>query len=203
MDNEKLNILHDHYKESFSLIREMEKRRDRFFILIIAITGGLLFGVQYSESIPSMIKFISIGFVNFDLSLTPYFVLISVGWLYLFVTILKYCQLVINIERKYKYIHLLEDKVSTIFKDSSVYCREGRGYLDNYPFFSDVVWIFYILLFPLIIIISLTFVLFFEWKADSIPPYHFVFDGILAFGIILLFLTQRFSPLIKRLFKKS
>lgn len=40
-------VLHDHYEESFSYIREREKERDRLFLILIALISLLALEIQY------------------------------------------------------------------------------------------------------------------------------------------------------------
>ena len=46
-DSPRLEILHDHYKESFSYIRERERERDRLFLILIALFALLALEIQY------------------------------------------------------------------------------------------------------------------------------------------------------------
>ena len=46
-DSPRLEVLHDHYKESFSYIRERERERDRLFLILIALFALLALEIQY------------------------------------------------------------------------------------------------------------------------------------------------------------
>ncbi len=196
-DNIKLEVLHDHYKESFSHIREREKQRDRLFLFLIALIGVLFLEIQYADIFSTILGNVKFEFIELHISVMPISVFLSVTWTYLFVIVLKYCQSTIIIERQYEYLHHIEDKISQLFGDQSVYCREGKAYLDKYPLFSNIVWIFYILLFPIIIILSVGLIIYLESYKIEAPLYHLIYDLVLAIGIFVSFMFYRFFPLIK------
>lgn len=191
MNDIKLNILHDHYKESFLYIRDREKQRDRLFLFIIALIGILFLEIQYAEIFPNIFKSISLESFNLNLSTIPIFVFLSITWTYLFVLILKYCQIAIGIEKQYEYLHILEKKISNIFNDKEIYSREGRAYLKNYPIFSEFAWIFYVLIFPIIVILSTALLLYFEWNMENTVYYHLIYDSLLVLGVALSFILYR------------
>jgi hypothetical protein len=164
MNDIKLNILHDHYKESFSYICDREKQRDCLFLFIIALIGILFLEIQYAEIFPNIFKSINLESFNLNLSTIPIFVFLSITWTYLFVLILKYCQIAIGIEKQYEYLHILEKKISNIFNDKEIYSREGRAYLKNYPIFSRCVVTVY---------------------------YHLIYDSLLVLGVALSFILYR------------
>ena len=196
-DNTKLEVLHDHYKKSFLHICEREKQRDRLFLFVIALIGVLFLEIQYSDVFSNILGNIKLEFVELDISIMPISIFLSVTWTYLFVIVLKHCQSSILIERQYEYLHHMEDKISQLFGDQSVYYREGRAYLNKYPLFSNMVWIFYILLFPIIIILLVGLIIYLESYKIEAPLYHLIYDLLLAIGIIVSFMFYRFFPLGK------
>lgn len=201
-DNTKLEVLHDHYKESFLHIREREKQRDRLFMFVIALIGALFLEIQYSDVFSNILGNIKLEFVELDISIMPISIFLSVTWTYLFVIVLKYCQSSILIERQYDYLHCLEDQISKLFDDQNIYCREGKAYLNKYPLFSDLVWIFYILLFPTIVILSVGLIIYLEGYKIEAPLYHLIYDSILTIGISISFILYRFHPLVKNILLK-
>jgi len=203
IDNTKLDILHNHYKESFLYIREREKQRDRLFLFVIALIGVLFLEIQYSSVFSTILGNVKLEFVKLNLSVMPISVFLSVTWTYLFIVVLKYCQLSINIERQYSYLHRLENKISTFFEDKDIYCREGKAYLDKYPLFSELVWIFYIILFPIIVMLSAGLIIYFEWNKIEAPYYHLIYDALITLGVIASFVLYRILPLVKNIVLKS
>jgi len=201
-DNVKLEVLHDHYKESFLYIREREKQRDRVFMFVIALIGALFLEIQYSDVFSNILGNIKLEFVELDISIMPISIFISATWTYLFVIVLKYCQSSILIERQYEYLHHIENKISQLFGDQNLYCREGKAYLNRYPLFSNLVWIFYILLFPIIVILSVGLIIYLEEYKIKAPSYNLIYDSILTIGIVASFILYRLYPLAKGILLK-
>src|SRR5215217_8064842 len=104
-DSPRLEVLHDHYKESFSYIRERERERDRLFLILIALFALLALEIQYP--------------INFRG---------AVGTLTVLVITFRYCRASSNVEGQYTYLHTLEDKISAELKDKELYRREGKAY---------------------------------------------------------------------------
>jgi hypothetical protein len=68
----------------------------------------------------------------------------------------RYYQTVIQIERQYDYIHHLEEIIGSRFTGTRAFTREGKSYLNEYPLFSNWIWLLYTLAFPLIILLCIT-----------------------------------------------
>jgi hypothetical protein len=69
--NEKLQLLHDHYKETFALIRDRERQRDRLFLVIIGLYGALAFAVIFTVGFGAALKAVEIARAKVDLSALP------------------------------------------------------------------------------------------------------------------------------------
>jgi len=199
-DQKKLEVLHDHYKETFTYIRDRERQRDKQFLIIIALIGLLFLETQYPSNIHSFLKTIKTHATEFDFSILPVPIITSVTWTVLFLYILRNCQISITIERQYEYLHKVECIVGELL-GNSIYNREGRSYLINYPIFSEVVWIFYTQVFPILVILFEVELL---WKelSDKVVGYHYVYDGIMAGSIALILILYRGPQLIDFIKKK-
>src|SRR5918997_6213262 len=132
----RLEVLHDHYKESFSYIREREKERDRLFLILIALFALLALEIQYPVNFKGAmgtLKFLGIE-LNVDALPLPAF--LTATWVTVLVITLRYCQASTTVDRQYKYLHMLEGKISAELEDDDLYRREGRAYKSEYPLFS-------------------------------------------------------------------
>ena len=194
-ENKKLEILHDHYKESFAYIRERERQRDNQFLILIVLFGLLFLEIQYPNNIQGLLKTIKTPITEFNFGILPISILSSVTWSLLFLYVLRNSQLSITIERQYEYLHKLEDIIGEII-DSSIYNREGRAYLANYPLFSNVVWIFYILAFPILSILLILTLLLKEYYHE-IVKYHYIYDGVMGGAIVIVFVLYRGPQLLE------
>lgn len=193
-----LNILHDHYKESFAYIREREKSRNRLFLLVILLTGALFLQIQYPLNFRAAIEELKLPNTNLSLESLPLSSLLSMTWTFLFVITLQYCQHSINVERQYRYLHLLEDKVSDLLGDAAIYRREGKAYLKDYPIFSNWAWVFYTFLFPLLMLISVIALFVLEFGKLNYSIYYKIYDGSVGTGVLVSLFLYRIAPLLQR-----
>lgn len=191
MTEEILALLHDHYKESFNLIRQQEQRRDRLFILLTVLFGALILQTQYPTALRT--AGLTIAGVQVSISDLPLPMLLDLTWALSFLVSLKYCQMATHAERQYQYLHRLEAAISSKLGDSELYCREGKEYLQRYPLLLNWAWLCYVILFPLIVI-SGTIVLFVTmWVRLRYPIGHKVFVSVCATALVTSFILYRFG----------
>lgn len=193
----RLELLHDHYKDTFSYIREREKQRDFLFLLVIALFGVLFLEVQYPANFQAIFSEIQAQGAKLDLRAIPLAAIMSVTWTIVLIFAIRYCQVSISIERQYDYLHKVEEKLGDIFGDSEIFCREGAAYLSKYPLFSTWTWIFYTALFPIIVVAAVIPLLYVEWSSPNYPVYHRVYDTIIALAVIASFVLYRIAPYVQ------
>ena len=193
----RLELLHDHYKDSFSYIREGEKRRDSLFLFVIALLGILFLEVQYPNNFQTLFSEIEAQGAKFTLKSIPMAVIMSVTWTIVLTLAMRYCQTSINIERQYDYLHEIERKLMTIVGDKDIFIREGRSYLNNYPLFSTWALIYYTAVFPAIFITSITILIYIEWSIFQSSFYYQLYDTIIAVAIAITFFLYRIAPQIR------
>lgn len=190
-----LDVLHDHYKDSFSHIREREKQRDRLFLILIGLFALLSLQVLYPAAFGGVLGPLKVSGAEVDLGALPLPALLSASWVFTFAIALRYCQVSIDVERQYPYLHALEEKISAAIGDRDLYRREGRAYLQNYPLFSDWAWFCYVFLFPAIVALATLALSIGEW---AMLPHHWLYkllDSIVAAAILISFLLYRILPL--------
>jgi hypothetical protein len=198
-----LEVLHDHYKETFSYIRYWEKHRDTLFLVLIGLLGLLFLEVQYPANLQKCVKEINAG-ATLYINAFPMPIITSATWTIFLAIMLRYCQSTITVERQYKYLHKLEKTMSSFFNEDYIYQREGRSYNWNYPVFSQWVYLFYVFIFPVIIIVLQIDLLFSEYK--STRGYFFIYDAIMAVGVLLSLVLYRGAQIGRKLskdFKKT
>lgn len=142
-----VNIIYDHYKDTYNIQRENEKTRNRLFVILCFCILLLMLMIVYPDNIYTNIKEIfleKIGVnIEFELSLLEIFV-----WFIILYLTVRYYQINANIEKNYKYIHTVENKLEKKYK-LPIY-REGRNYLEQYPMFLQFSYVFYKYTFPLL-----------------------------------------------------
>lgn len=193
MPDNNLALVHDHYKETFSLQREREQTRDRAFLLLIGLFALLAVEVYYPAAAGTLRSFSVLG-TDFDLSHLPLNVLLNASWVLTLAVALSYCRVAILIERQYPYVHHLEEWIGGQIGDSSLFQREGTAYLDRYPVLLNWAWFCYVIVFPLAVVLVAVLLVEREWTglAYSIP--HKTFDASIALCVVISFLLYRVVP---------
>jgi hypothetical protein len=185
------DALYDHYKDSFSQIRQRETQRDRQFLLVIALFALLAVAISYSKALMGALGSVAIFGVSVDISEVPVPALLTLAWVYTLAMSLRYCQNSINVERQYEYLHLLEDRLGKAAGDDAVFQREGRAYLANYPVFSEWAWILYVFVLPALCVIASVLLVTYEWYVVDSSTWFKLADSLLAVGVTLNFFFYR------------
>ncbi len=201
-DSPRLEILHDHYRESFSYIRERERERDRLFLILIALFALLALEIQYPINFRGAVGDLTILGVKLNVGALPLPAFLTATWATVLVITLRYCQASTNVERQYRYLHALEDKISAELGDDELYRREGRAYKSGYPLFSWWAWRFYVVVLPAIAIIATGALIYQEWAGLEYPLLGRIFDSISAIGVLVSFALYRIVPLASGVVKK-
>lgn len=180
-------ILHDHYKDTFTHIREREKQRDRLFLIVIAALGALVLQLTYTAAATKIVAEVEVLGVKVQVDKVPMPVLLSTTWTLLAGLFLRYCQITIHVDKQYDYLHDVERRLSAALGMNGAISRESNGYLTKKSqWFRTFVWLFYIIAFPAVVILATLFSIVMEWWGTSIPLVHKWFDGVVAGGVVVL-----------------
>lgn len=107
---DKIELLYDHYKETFAIIKGSLGQRNRFFVLVfLVITLQFLFATS-SESISFLIITAIQAKYKIDIS-GQMSIIQSLLWLVLLYLTMRYYQVNVYVERQYNYIHSLEQDI--------------------------------------------------------------------------------------------
>ncbi len=194
-------MLHDHYKETFARIREAEGLRDRLFLVVIALYALLSLEIGYPAAVGGSLGTVTVAGAEVNLQALPLEALLTATWVLTLTISLRYCQKCILVDRQYDYLHKLEDALSEAVGGGDLYRREGKVYLTDYPFFLDVSWISYVILFPLIVILATVGLLWRELSFIPHPLFHIIVDSALALALIGCFYLYRVHPRIIALWR--
>lgn len=183
MEDNKLQILAEHYRDSFALLQDKLKQRDKLFISVLFVLIILLFQLYFpQEALKIISQFISDSLkikTQIDLRFIE-----SIIWFILLAISLKYFQNVVYIERQYKYMHQLEDQICGEFNNQA-FTREGLSYLRNYPILLSWASFLYTIFFPILFIIIVTYKIFGELKSSGADSILFWFNGLICIFIII------------------
>jgi hypothetical protein len=182
-DETKIELLCDHYKDTFSHIKDALKQRDRFFLFVVFLIVLFLFQMYSPKEFGESVSVLISAKMNISNKIDLAF-LSSLIWFLLLAFSIKYYQTVVFIERQYKYIHSLEDYINPFF-DGKAFTREGKSYLTNYPKFSHWSNFLYTLFYPILLIIILLIKLISEFKIAGYIDFILIVNTILFLGIFI------------------
>ncbi len=186
MDN--LELFYDHYKETFVVISEQTKQRDKKFVLVFILLFILLLftfnPIEYSNII---FNFINEQYL-LDLS-NQFSVIQTFLWLALFYETLRYSQLMVYIEREYKYIDYLEEQITELSKIT--FNREGKDYTKNYKSISKFTNFCYKYFFPLFSLVVASLKIKSEYSTPNILCF-LIIDTVIFVGYFILWSTHSY-----------
>lgn len=182
-ENKKIELLCDHYKDTFTHIKDALKLRDKLFICVLILVAIFLFQMyspnDYGNSISRIISSLLSTSNGIELAFVS-----TLLWFILLAASIKYYQTVVFIERQYGYIHSLEEIISSYFDDKA-FTREGKTYLSNYPKFSNWVFFLYTVFFPLCLIFIVTVKIINEFSSSESISLLFIVNAIFCLSIIV------------------
>ena len=143
------DLLYDHYKESFSLSKEAQSRRNKYF-LILCLLEALSFGFLTNPQM--VIELFNKGIKSYLEITLPFeiHILQTLLWVLVIYVLIRYIQDVLYIERQYGYLEKLEKEIDCILGKRKIFCREGLAYRDEYPMVLNIITLFYKTMMPLL-----------------------------------------------------
>ena len=197
LTDKQLDILHDHYKETFARIRDSEASRDRLFLVLIGLFALLSIEIAYPAALGGTLGTLSIAGGEINLKPLPLPALLNATWILTLAVGLRYCQTTVLINRQYPYLHQLEETISPAVGGGDLYHREGKVYLRGYPLLLNVAWVAYGILFPTVVMVSAAALVWWEFARLGYPFIHTVFDAVIAAALLFVFISYRLYPTLK------
>jgi len=179
MKEKELEIYYDHYKDSFSYLRLYLKQRDKYFFYSVLI----LFLLFLNSILPNDFEILSKSIIEKKIGLNEFsnFRLIDSILLFSVLSIaIKYFQINLLIERQYKYIHHIEKRLSHKLDDFNIF-REGKAYLNQYPFFSSIIHRIYTIGFPVLLILLIVI----KWRETLILTKNYEIFSFFSFNTLI------------------
>jgi len=194
LSDKQLDILNDHYKDTFTRLRETEQARDRLFLWLIGLFVLLILEIGYPIAVSGTLGKMKVAEVELNLQALPLAALLNVTWILALITGLQYCQATVRVNRQYPYLHALEDAISPVVGGADLFQREGKVYRREYPLLLDVAWFAYSILFPSIVICAAVWLLASEWSGLPYPLLHRLVDAVSALVLVSVFFIYRVQP---------
>ena len=178
MEPAQLAILHEHYRDSCTIMQGQRSARDRYFYLVIAAVAVAWFDVvaphDFAAIVGEAIK------AKLQLTIAPDLgYLRSVLWFLLLGFTVRYCQTTLSVERSYDYIHDVEAVLSKHVHQA--FGREGTAYLSKYPLFLDWAHYLYLVACPVVLLAVVA-----TWTRAQIPSWHpLTWSGLVWFDCLV------------------
>lgn len=181
---EPIELLYDHYKETFDLSIEAQKRRNKNFI-VLCILEALSFLILLK---PDKVFELILSEINKELDATLVIgntILQTLLWLLITYVLIRYVQDMLYIERQYIYLEKLEKKISRTIS-INVFDREGDNYQMQYPIVLNLIDLYYKLLMPIFFIAVNTTHIHREWIILNKITLALICDTILYVAILIV-----------------
>ena len=179
---DKLELLYDHYKETYEILTHQIKQRNKMFVFSFIVSCVvLLFAFDPAEYRNLLFGYIYDQF-SIDLS-SQFFVLQTFLWIVLLYVTLRYSQAFVNIERTYSYLDSLERKIHELSQVD--FDREGGHYARNFSLPSKYSNYIYKFIFPAVSVMIAVIKIISEYYIST-TWYLFVVDSIICVAYIVL-----------------
>lgn len=160
-EEKRVELLLDHYKDTFQHILMHWKVRNRLFVFVLVIIAFMALGLYSPGSLSDLINAYIIKTLGEKAPKFEFEVIGSVVWFLLLSLVIQYYQRSILVDRQYRYIQNLEEQICSDLGGDYV-TREGKAYFSStgkaadagkQPLFIRTVGPLYVTIFPLLLII--------------------------------------------------
>ena len=184
-----LEVLANHYSETFGLLKADTGRRDRLFLYMLVLIFLLLL---YMSAPTVMSDWIN----NFVVSQagnggnSPAIRLIDVSfigtllWFGFLCLAHTYFQTVLHVERQYNYVYNLEKELSDQF-GGIAFSREGKHYRENRRMFASWTKFIFWILSPLLIFLFLVSWELFLFRNSQTEPIYMIMNSLISLSILI------------------
>jgi len=187
-DATRFEQLHDHYKETFSCVQSAIAQRDRFFLTTLGSAVLLVFrALSPQATAQNIAAFLT---TKFEFPQVDVSVFGSALWFVLLYSTIRYLQFTVQVERRYPYLHAIENILSEAYAGGIAFTREGKAYLDKYPKFSKWVSFLYGLAFPALLLFAVLISMALDLSRELLPAARIfnLFIGLMLVTSVGLYL---------------
>ena len=179
-----LDVLYDHYKETVSLSKEAQGRRNKsFLVLCILEAFSFLILIRPEKAFELILDGINI---ELDRSLQiSNTIMQTLLWLLIAYVMIRYIQDMLYVERQYIYLDKLEKAISSNMT-VNIFTREGDHYLHNYPMVLNFIDLFYKMLMPIFFGVINVVRIYKEWKSVAGITIALISDTVLCAAILII-----------------
>lgn len=178
MEQAQLAILHDHYRDSCTIMQGQRSARDRYFYLVVAVVAIAWFDIVAPQDFAAIVG--EALKTRLQLTVAPDLgYLRSVLWFLLLGLTVRYCQTALSVERSYDYIHDIEGVLTKHVHEA--FRREGAAYRSKYPLFLDWAHYLYVFAAPAVLLAVVAL-----WTRAQIPTWRPAsWPGLVWFDVLV------------------
>lgn len=179
-----LDVLYDHYKETFNLSKEAQSRRNKSFLVLCILEAFSFLVLIRPEKAFELI----LDGINAELDMTLQVsntIVQTMLWLLITYVMIRYIQDMLYVERQYVYLNKLEKAISNSMT-INIFSREGDNYVHNYPMVLNIIDLFYKMLMPIFFLIINVVRIYEEWLIENDITIALVCDTVLCIVISII-----------------
>lgn len=179
-----LEILYDHYNQTFNLSKKAQTRRNKNFIILCLLEALSFLLLVRPEKAFDLI----LAGINKELNATLQLsntIIQTLIWLLIAYVVIRYIQDMLYIERQYIYLSSLEKKISNLIS-IDIFTREGDSYQKDYPMVLNFIDLFYKMLMPILFILINIIRIYVEWTSLNEVTIALICDTILFISIFII-----------------
>lgn len=177
-------ILYDHYKETFSLSKEAQSRRNKSFVVLCILEAfSFLLLIRPEKAFELILEGI-----NKELDMTLQLsntIIQTLLWLLIVYVMIRYIQDMLYVERQYIYLDSLEKEISNL-GSVNIFAREGANYQKDYPMVLNFIDLFYKMLMPIFFALINVVRIYKEWVLSDKITIAIICDTVLFLSIFII-----------------
>lgn len=179
----KFETLYDHYKETYSLSKSAQERRNKGFVLLCVLEAISFLMTWNPAWICGLLNDAASKKLESTIQISSN-ILQTTLWILIAYVLVRYIQDVLYIERQYGYIAHLEKKISELMGDN-LFSREGENYTKDYPIVLNLIDLFYKMLCPVLFSVINVYHIIQEWNSSAYG-FSLTCDTIICSAIFII-----------------
>lgn len=179
---ESIEILYDHYKETFNLSKVAQERRNKNFVYLCILEAVAYLWASDPEKMTVALQNYEVlsGVINLGHEIIQTFL-----WMMITYVLIRYVQDMIYIERGYDYLDKLEKKISSTIADE-MFSREGANYQREYPKILNLIDLFYKMVMPVLFFLVNFMHIIIEWQYSQKNVLSIACDTLICVVIFII-----------------
>lgn len=188
MDSDKvLETYYDHYKESNSLSKAAQSRRNKSFAYLCVLEAISFLMIRNPEFICGLLNEAVAKKLESTIQIGTN-IIQTLIWILIAYVLVRYVQDVLYVERQYLYLGGLEKKIAKQLgekENESIFSREGDNYLRDYPMVLNFIDLFYKMFAPILFAVINVVHIVQEWSYGG-SRFSLICDTVICAAILII-----------------